>query len=120
MARLFITVGYEENSNRPHLVYLSEDGAQQKQVAAQSRFPRLVHFANPVGIRKVNPAAAANAAREAETIAADAVALSAREKLLADREAAIAARETALQVEEAQLNAALEAAAATPARRSGK
>jgi len=63
MARLFITVGYAEESNKPHLVYLGEDGAAQKAAAAESVHPRLIHFANPMGIRKVNAAAAANAAK---------------------------------------------------------
>ena len=62
MARLFITVGYAENSSQPHLVYLGEDGAAQKAAAAKSPHPRLLHLANPVGIRKTNAAAEANAA----------------------------------------------------------
>lgn len=73
MSRLVIALGFADAkaTTPPHLLYVGRDADAMRRACAESGFPVHQLFINPVGIRKHNPAAAANAARIASLIAAE-------------------------------------------------
>lgn len=67
MSRLHIVVGYPDQTpgSSPFPVYVGQSGDEARAAMAVSTAARFVILANPLGIRKVNPRAAANAAAKA-------------------------------------------------------
>lgn len=72
MSRLHIVVGYPDHapSSKPFSVYVGQSGDEARAAMAASTAARFVILANPLGIRKVNPRAAANAAAQLARAAA--------------------------------------------------
>jgi hypothetical protein len=62
--RLLIVIGSNTPQGDPGLVYLGRDGGAMDRAIAASTYATLYKFINPVGIRKNNSGAAANAASE--------------------------------------------------------
>lgn len=71
MSRLFVVVGYPDTkpTSEPIAVYVGSSGDGMRSAMAKSSAARFIVLANPLGIRKNNPNAAANGA--AATAAAE-------------------------------------------------
>jgi hypothetical protein len=63
MARLFVVVGFSDNkpTAQPFPVYIGTSGDEKRAAMSASAAARFLVLDNPVGVRKNNPSAAANA-----------------------------------------------------------